>query len=167
MENIDLENDNNLPETPNIIELLDNTFLNLKMLSEIKENDKLYIDDKLLKIDSPYMLQGIMRWYHDYSRNKTLDYLDTIIKNINYIYDIISQKKTKNYNKEYENILQNLLLNINLACKGLNNLKITYKDDVYTKSKLDMIIDKFKTTLDRINKSINIVDVKLHHNLGV
>ena len=143
----------------NIIDLLDNTFLNLKMLSEINEHDKLYIEDKLLKIDSPYMLQGIMRWYHEYSRNKTLDYLDTIIKNINYIYDIISQKKTKNYNKEYENILQNLLLNINLAIKGLTNLKITYKNDVYTKSKLDMIIGKFKTTLDRINNSINIIDI--------
>jgi len=157
-EDLDIEQD--IKNNHNIIDLLDNTFLNLKMLSEINEHDKLYIENNLLKIDSPYMLQGIMRWYHEYSRNKTLDYLDTIIKNINYIYDIISQKKTKNHNKEYENILQNLLLNINLATKGLTNLKITYKNDVYTKSKLDMIIGKFKTTLDRINNSINIIDVR-------
>ena len=44
-------------------EKLENTILNLKMLSEIKENDKLYLDDSLLKLDHPYLLQGLTSHY--------------------------------------------------------------------------------------------------------
>ena len=138
------------------INILDNTFLNLKMISEIRENDKLYIDHNLLKIDHPYLLQGIIRWYQNYSRQETMEYLDNIVKNINNIYDLIVQKKENNHNKEYDNILQNLLVEINGASKGLANLKLTYREDVYIKSKLDIIIEKLKTSLNRINNTIKL-----------
>ena len=78
-----------------IKKILDNTFLNLKMISEIRENDKLYVEDDLLKLDHPYFLQGIIRWFHNYSRNETMEYIDTIVDNINTIYDSISVKNKK------------------------------------------------------------------------
>ena len=146
----------NIYEKNNINNKLDTTFLNLKIISEIRENDKLYIENNLLKIDHPFFLQGIVRWYHNYSRSETMKYIENIINNINIIYDNIISEKDNNTNKEYDNILQRLLVEINLANKGLSNLKLTYKNDVYIKSKLDIIIDKFNTIITRINESITI-----------
>ena len=138
-------------------EKLENTILNLKMLSEIKENDKLYLDDSLLKLDHPYLLQGLTRWYNNYSRTGTIEYLDILVNNINLIYDhITNSNNDSNCNNEYDDILQKLLIEINGSCKGLTNLKLTYRNDIYIKSKIDIILDKLKTIEHRINKSITI-----------
>ena len=138
-------------------EKLENTILNLKMLSEIKENDKLYLDDSLLKLDHPYLLQGLTRWYNNYSRTGTIEYLDILVNNINLIYDhITNSNNDSNCNNEYDDILQKLLIEINGSCKGLTNLKLTYRTDIYIKSKIDIILDKLKTIEHRINKSITI-----------
>ncbi len=42
------------------------------------------------------------------------------------------------------------------ASKGLENLKITYKDDVSIISKLDLIIDKINMRVEKINKILFI-----------
>ena len=42
------------------------------------------------------------------------------------------------------------------AVKGLENLKITYKDDILTVSKLDLIIEKINTRIEKINKLLLI-----------
>lgn len=135
--------------------LLNLTLLNLKMLTEIRENDKLYVDDRLLKLDHPTILQGVKRWYKNHSRLETMEFLENIVKNINIIFDSVEENDDNN-NNEYDDILQRLSVEISGAAKGINNLKLTYKNDVFVKSKLDMIIDKLKTSLDRINKSMKI-----------
>ena len=136
-------------------ELLNLTLLNLKMLSEIRENDKLYIDNRLLKLDHPYLLQGVYRWYHNHSRIETMEFLDSIVKHINLLFDSV-EDNGDNCNEEYDDILQKLSVEISGATKGISNLKLTYKDDVFVKSKLETVIEKLKTTLDRINKSMKI-----------
>ena len=127
------------------------------MLSEIKENDKLYLDNSLLKLDHPYLFQGVIRWYNNCSRKDTIEYLDVLVNNINLIYDHITNSNNEsNCNNEYDDILQKLLIEINGSCKGLTNLKLTYRNDIYIKSKIDIILDKLKTIENRINKSITI-----------
>ena len=73
------------------------------------------------------------------------------------IYDhITNSNNDSNCNNEYDDILQKLLIEINGSCKGLTNLKLTYRNDIYIKSKIDIILDKLKTIEHRINKSITI-----------
>ena len=43
-----------MTDTKNDNKLTENTILNLKMMSQIKPFDKLYLDDGLIKIDTPY-----------------------------------------------------------------------------------------------------------------
>ena len=127
---------------------VEDAVLNLKMLSQIKPFDKLYMEDNLLKIDTPTIFQGIFRWYKDYSRINTTDDLDIIINNVIDITDNLLGKE--NVSKEENTLCQQILIDINNALKGLSNLKITYKDDTFISSKLDIIKDKLKARKDKI-----------------
>ena len=127
---------------------VENTILNLKMISQIKPYDKLYMEEGLLKIDTPTLLQGIYRWYKDYNRESSADSLDQIVKNVVEITEEILE--TQNITKEENVLCQQILIEINNACKGLSNLKITYKEDTFMSSRLDIIKDKFKARKDKI-----------------
>ena len=135
---------------------VENTILNLKMMAQIKPFDKLYIDNGLLKIDTPTLLQGIYRWYREYSRDNTTEDLDTIIKSVIEITDNLLEKD--NISSEESALCQQILIEINNASKGLSNLKITYKDDTFMSSKLDIIKEKLKARKDKI---ISLMKVSL------
>lgn len=137
-------------------DLLDNTLINLKMISEIQENDKSYIENNLIRIDKPMLFQGLTRWYNNYTRNATMDFLDVIIEHVHTIVEQTLSSKNNSFNKEYQNILQKFLIEINGSVKGLGNLKKTYSNDVFVKSKLDIVIDKLITINNRINESLSI-----------
>ena len=128
--------------------LTENTILNLKMMSQIKPFDKLYLDNGLIKIDTPTILQGVYRWYKDYCRNTTTEDLDIIVDQVIEITDILLNKT--DISKEENALCQQILIEINNACKGLSNLKITYNADTFITSKLDIIKDKLKGRKDKI-----------------
>ena len=134
--------------TETFSEKVENTILNLKMMAQIKPFDKLYIDNGLLKIDTPTLFQGIYRWYREYSRESTTEDLDIIIKSVIEITDNLLEKD--NITSEENTLCQQILIEINNASKGLSNLKITYKDDTFMSSKLDIIKEKLKARKDRI-----------------
>jgi len=127
---------------------VENTILNLKMMSQIKPFDKLYIENGLLKIDTPALFQGIYRWYKEYSRENTAKDLDAIIKSVIEITDNLLEKD--NITNDENTLCQQILIEINNASKGLSNLKITYKDDTFMFSKLDIIKEKLKSRKDKI-----------------
>ena len=127
---------------------VENAVLNLKMMAQIKPFDKLYIDNGLLKIDTPTLFQGIYRWYREYSRESTTKDLDIIIKSVIEITNNLLEKD--NITSEENTLCQQILIEINNASKGLSNLKITYKDDTFMSSKLDIIKEKLKARKDRI-----------------
>jgi len=134
--------------TETFSEKVENTILNLKMMAQIKPFDKLYIDNGLLKIDTPTLFQGIYRWYREYSRESTTKDLDIIIKSVIEITNNLLEKD--NITSEENTLCQQILIEINNASKGLSNLKITYKDDTFMSSKLDIIKEKLKARKDRI-----------------
>ena len=75
---------------------LENILLNLKMISLIKADDKLYLEDGLLKIDTPTIMQGISRWINDYSRLKTIEDIDLLINETSKYVDTNFDKKERN-----------------------------------------------------------------------
>ena len=58
----------NLENTNENVYNIETILLNLKMLSQINANDKLYTEDGQIKIDTPTMMQGIYRWMNDFSK---------------------------------------------------------------------------------------------------
>lgn len=143
------------PEQINIEEVL----INLKMLSRINPNDKLYLEDKLIKIDTPAIGQGIIRWFNEYSREKTMEQIDYLSYQIDvYINYLLNKtKRTDNDNR----ICQNILVEITKAISGLEKLKITYSKDTFIQSKLDMIQEKFGVSKNNLSQNLQVSMVSL------
>ena len=161
--NISNNDNKKIDNEKNIDKLLEETLLNLKIISNIKENDKLNSLGSIVKINQPYMLQGLERWYNKESRDNTVNKLDLIVNTSFNLTDIILLRKR---NEEDENdkslkennnqIFQNLLYEMTNSLLGLENLKKTYKDDITISSKLDIIIKKMFNRIEKMNKLFSI-----------
>tara|TARA_B100000676_G_C17762127_1_gene672171 strand:+ start:44 stop:499 length:456 start_codon:yes stop_codon:yes gene_type:complete len=139
----------------NIIEYnIDTILLNLKMLSQIKPNDKLYTEDGQIKIDTPTIMQGITRWMNDYSRTKTMDDLDNLInKTLEYVNTNI--KKDERTEEDNRNC-QKILVEISKSLTGIQNLKITYNDDTFIQSRLEVINEKTHEIKNELSRQLQI-----------
>ena len=133
---------------------LDNIILNLKMLALIKADDKLYLEDGLFKIDNPTMTQGLTRWMNDYSRNKTMEDIGVLINETGRFVDTNFQKTDRS--EEDNRDCQKILVEVSNSVTGIQNLKITYKDDTFIQSKLEVMNDKILEIKNKLSKSLHI-----------
>jgi len=138
-------------------------FTNLKIISNIKEYDKLIINDKQIDIDNPGYLQCMRRWWNGRNRLNTLTYLkDYVYRDAFLIIDTTLQNEIKNKNNHNyfqhsnHNILQKFLIDLKNSIRGLQNLKITYNIDVSFKSQLDVIIEEIEFRIEKIKESLKI-----------
>ena len=149
---------------------------NLKIISNLKPNDKLTIDDNILIIDRPYYYQGVTRWWNQDSRTGTMLELEKIVNDtfniIDNIYTSELQSKTgttvsNNYyykrsipesyfKNENSQQLQSFSSELSNAIKGLQNLKLTYKNDISICSKIDVMIEKITIRIKKINSLLTI-----------
>ena len=140
--------------------------LNLKIISQIKENEKLNINIDQLSIDNS-KCQFFTRAYYGNSRENTTIMIENIINNAlsstdKILLDAVSNDDVKDDKRDEilredpSQLLHRYLLVMSNSIKGLENLKVTYKDDVSVKSKLDLIIEKIKTRIEKINKVLTI-----------
>ena len=125
-------------------------YTNLLGLSKIEEGFKIYITpDNIITPEEPYMFQGLWRYYNNISRNDAVLVIGKLFDNIEryynslYIKTCILKNKEKKINmppnvvKEYDIIIEKM----NGALYGINNLKLTYKNDDNTIKELDTIIE--------------------------
>ena len=146
-------------------EEIENNILNLKIISKIKEHDKLCTHDKIIKIDPPSILQGVNRWINSEGRGVTLDKLKKIIDNsLNITEKLLEDEKIKNNNpiKDLEEnnsqVFQKFIIEMTNCLLGLENLKKTYKDDITITSQIDILLKKITIRIEKMTKlfSINI-----------
>ena len=151
------------------IDKLDNLLLNLKIISNIKEFDKLSIENNDISIDVPYLLQGFMRKWNGDSRINTIDTINFIIDSIFNISDNLLETELNiddnlhckiNFNDNNSILFQKIVLGLSESITGLQNLKITYIGDVSIVSKLDLIITKIQNRINKINTMLKIVPKK-------
>ena len=144
---------------------VDEVFINLKIFSRIKKYDKLCFSGEALEIDTRYAI-FIRRWLSNDDRAITISYINAIIDtvfsivHITYINEkngISTKKKDESpFKEENSNLLQRFSIELGNTITGLENLKITYKEDSLVKSQLDLVIDKIKIRIDKINKLLKI-----------
>jgi len=159
-------------------EQLDNMILNLKIIANVKEYDKLSIIDNKICIDTPYMLQGLWRKWYGQGRNETLDCIKKVINDIFIFTDELlkmnSNKKNLRSNpisipkdntthtniigfKESNScIFSTIMINLDESIKGIQNLKITYLGDTTISSELDLLISKIHNRIEQIKKILVI-----------
>lgn len=142
-----IDNNSNIDIESNEFDILnyDDVILNLKILSKIKEKEKLIISNKLFNIDKRYG-QFIVRYLYDDNRQDTLKHLNLILLHAFKILD------DSNYNNDKK---ISLIEDLKKGISGLSCLKFTYKDDEVLCSQFDLLIDKIKEVIKL--KSINFV----------
>lgn len=111
---------------------LEEIVLNLKLISKIKQNDKMIVINKILKVDTR-PLQSVWRWYTSDNRTDTIFFIEFVI---NSALDNVSLSNDGVYD---ENTIKKELLNI---LSGLDNLGATYKLDNLIVSKIDIMKEK-------------------------
>lgn len=140
-------------------EEIETNILNLKIISKIKENDKLCTNDKIIKIDSPSIFQGMTRWINSEGRGVTLERLKEIIdKTLDITEKLLdSEKVKKDYNnKDLEEnnsqIFQKFIIEMTNCLLGLENLKKTYGEDILIASQIDLLLKKITIRIEKMTK---------------
>ena len=133
---------------------LETIILNLKIIAKIEIGNKLCINEKNIFIDNTYF-QSVYRYFNENSRFKTIEFLEYLDKEISIkIENILNNKNNPELDlflNTRESILVDLNHNIQISLVGLKNLKETYNDDQYTKSKIEIIINSFELKIKKIS----------------
>lgn len=140
---------------------IDENILNLKIISKIKENDKLLANKSLLEIDSPHLFQSVNRWYNKENRNITIEKLNNILEGTFKITKILLEKEKDNKEEKSlednnSQIFQNLILEMKNSLVGIENLKKTYSEDILVSSQLDLLISKLSSRIEKMSKLFTI-----------
>ena len=113
---------------------LDDIIINLKIISKIKENDKMIVNNKTMAVDNRILLL-FRRWWSVDSRESTIDYITKLLNNT-FIY--LDNNNDINVKQELKNSLV-----------GLDNLRSTYRLDNVISSKIDIVIDKINKYISK------------------
>lgn len=153
------------------MKILDTVLLNLKIISQIKENGRIKRSPSgNISLDNQNKMSWMTRYiYHD-SRKRSIDDVSNIIElAIDKCDDIINSKyleEIKKYNIDSSfiikkmnieqtnqyNLLKFIFNELQNCVNGLSNLKKTYSNDITTTSKIDIIISKISNYTNQIDK---------------
>lgn len=139
--------------TDNKIFDYDDVIVNLKLIGQLREDDRLRIHDNILDIENRFG-QSLFRMVSGDSRTSTLIYIINLINSaqfhssqlVNEIEHIVD--KNDKYQKNLRHKLYNLTVDLNSCLNGLDKLKITYKNDHVFRSKIEIICDQIRTTTE-------------------
>ena len=133
----------------------------MKIISEIKDSDKLLTNSTCLEIDTRY-IQSIQRWWYDDGRDSTLikigDIIDRIFEYIDKNYTSNNtENKNNNFDEDKSHLFQRIHRSLLNSIRGLENLKSTYKNDIKTISQIDLINEKINIRVERMSAKIKIM----------
>ena len=144
---------------------INNILLNLEIIRQIKEGDKLAIDilpgATKLFVHSSTLLSSLKRWYNGYNREDNIKFIEDLIV-------IIEKTSLIIIDGNHSEIANNLKNAIKNSIIGLNNLKITYINDSITIAKLRLIINrlnKVMTNLENIEVMQDNLSISLINNI--
>lgn len=135
-----------------IISPSDKSLINLKIISQIKEFDKIYINrEGYIAIEKKNLFQGMLRYFYKISHNDNINDI-IIIYNIifNIINDLLNQETS-----DMQNSLESFIIALQDSIFGLDNLKKTYYFDTVFTSKLDILIINIQSYINKINNHID------------
>ena len=146
---------------------INNILLNLEIIRQIKEGDKLAIDilpgSTKLFVDSNTILSGAKRWYNGYNREDNIKFIEELIVTTEKTSKIIVDGK-------HNEIASTLKYAITKSIIGLNNLKTTYNNDSIIIAKLTLIVNRFNKVISNLNNLINLIiseDNNIVNNLSI
>lgn len=139
-----------------MISIPDKLLVNLKILSKIEKNGRIARSTSgIISLESNAFYQSVKRIVSHDSRSQSVFEIQSIITEAQEKIDsLLESKYLKCLSPEYIRICEILKLLVNElpgTIKGLENLRFTYKSDVYTESQIDIILINVKSVLKNLN----------------
>lgn len=127
------------------------TFRNLKVISSLKQNDKLITESSIFEIHPPTMTRSMYRLWKSENREENLNKILACVREAkNFIEKTMStSEQSESFQGKLFLITQDRLSKRMLAAveevvPGLTNFSVTYKDDAGILAKIDLIIEEIK-----------------------
>lgn len=145
---------------------IDNILVELEIIGQLKENDKLAISvipgDTKIFVSQYSWYSGFIRKYNGYNRDACIKHVETLVDRI---------EKTSNtiINGTLVDMCITIKTSIKKAVYGLNNLKTTYDDDSEIVARLIILINRLEKTLSLLEEFNDTIDIDLSSsiNLGI
>lgn len=141
---------------------MDRLFINLKVLSQLQQGQKIYTSEDYLVLDTGISYKQVLtRWWMNETRDRTLKKIQEVIRSAVYCgqnainSELVHDQKDveKGITKQWEisrerhlqidniTLLKLLSTEMSNSLGGLKNLKDTYKDDATLRAKIDLEIE--------------------------
>ena len=151
---------------PNIDTRVNNNILNLKIIAALNKDDKLAINETNngISIESNDFTQAIRRWWKSQSRCQALDQIENVMNEsftlTDEIFEMENNGKHRDTNESFceenSSILQRFLLELKGVTRGLDNLKLTYNDDVSITSRINILQERIGIRTTKLNSILVI-----------
>ena len=146
--------------------LLDKIYINLKIISKIQENGKITTTNPgQITIEEQTMLNAFWRTLTGDSRKNTVAFLQQLLTNVDvttnnlmrspyfHSFDNTDMYQITEHNTIMEQ-LRKLSQELRNSKNGVANLHITYNDDASVAAKLEEVMSRIDTLVNRIEKAI-------------
>lgn len=118
---------------------IDEIETNLRLLNDLKENEKLIISDQYIMVDNRYF-SSFRRWFTNDDREIIIKFINLIVLDAKKYYkEMIQKVKNGEESKENYNRLSTFTNLIQGSRDGLSNLSKTYEGDKLLKAKIETI----------------------------
>jgi len=113
----------------------------LRILSSIRENNRIYTENAKMKIDSSYKpISAFSRYFNGEDRHKNIDIIQNLIDDSFFFIDTMLKlnfdQETNNEKGRIKSIISSIQILLIECTNGIRNLRITYQNDVSTKARL-------------------------------
>jgi len=122
---------------------IDQILTSLKIISMIKEGQKVCVRNGLLSLEptSTGIPVAIRRWINNDSRQSTLAYIKNVVNNALDVCNILTDHET----------IEKLSKSLNDSSTGLGSLAVTYEKDVPIVATIQVMQDRIKTNLENLS----------------
>lgn len=127
------------------------TFRNLKVISSLKQNDKLITESSIFETHPPTMTRSMYRIWKSENREENLNKILACVREAkNFIEKTISTSEQsesfqgKLFLITQERLSKRMLMAVEEVIPGLTNFSVTYKDDAGILAKIDLIIEEIR-----------------------
>lgn len=157
--------------------LLDNIFINLKIISKIPENGRINTTSAgQVYLEKDNLQSSVMRRVKGDSRDKTVKFLMGLINDVTEISDNIinSLYIARNYERDNANNavtlsqlnenarkshqLAKLIRELKNSKRGVASLHATYNRDATVSARIEEIMDKIDLQIEKIGKALRIIE---------
>lgn len=138
---------------------IDQILVDLEILGQIKENDKLAVSNIVgatkLFVSQYSSLNWLARMYNGYNRTDSIVYLENLTIKI--------ETSTRNIIEgNFLDMALSLKTSIENALVGITNLKITYINDTEIIARITILTNKLTKVVEHLNDYINTINTALY-----